>query len=643
MLKIGGEDGIMHNKKAQITLFVIIALVVLLAILIVFLFRDRIFGNIKQSEFSEVYNYFNDCIKEKTIEAIRIAQVQAGYIDLPDFEPGNSQFPFSSQLNFLGFSIPYWYYVSSNGKIKEQVPSKSLIESQLKNFLDRELLKCDFSSFREKGYAIKLEKVSSKVNIFDKKIDVIVMGDLFVSKENFSSVKSLHNVEVVTRFGEFYKAALDIYKKQKESMFLENYSIDVMYNYAPVTGVELSCSPLVWNPSQVANNLREALSNNILRLRVNNGKYYSEEKYRRYFTIKGLGVNNLDVSFAYSPNWPTRVEIWPVEDSLMIANPVGLENGMGILGFCYVPYHFVYDIYFPVLISVSDEEEFFLFPVSVIIDKSSPRNAIKSEEIGEEGSLYELCNYKNTNVKVFTYDSALNSPVEANLTYRCFNVNCHVGQTEINGEEAFTETKFPQCINGKLIAKANGYLTSEKIISTNEPITVYLPMDRIYELNLKILVGGRLLNEEEGIAVVNFEGMKSKFIAVYPQQRKINLAEDYYNLSVQVYSSSSLTIPSSSQRQCVKLPYGGIMGLFGMSRESCFEISLPEQQIERALTAGGRTSYYFTDDELKNSNELQIGVPSLPNPSSLDKLQQNYELANKYTLNINLNKIYGRV
>ena len=28
----------------------------------------------------------------------------------------------------------------------------------------------------------------------------------------------------------------------------------------------------------------------------------------------------------------------------MIAKPVGTEQGMGIMGFCYSPYHFVYDI-----------------------------------------------------------------------------------------------------------------------------------------------------------------------------------------------------------------------------------------------------------------------------------------------------------
>ena len=44
---------------------------------------------------------------------------------IPEYEAGSEYMPFSSQLDFLGNPIPYWYYVSGNNIQREQVPSKN--------------------------------------------------------------------------------------------------------------------------------------------------------------------------------------------------------------------------------------------------------------------------------------------------------------------------------------------------------------------------------------------------------------------------------------------------------------------------------------------------------------------------------------
>ena len=72
------------------------------------------------------------CLEEEALLGISVLGSQGGYIDIPAFEPGSQYAPFSNQLDFLGNPIPYWYYVSSNGVQKEQVPKKSDMEKQYK-------------------------------------------------------------------------------------------------------------------------------------------------------------------------------------------------------------------------------------------------------------------------------------------------------------------------------------------------------------------------------------------------------------------------------------------------------------------------------------------------------------------------------
>jgi len=618
----------MQSKLGQVAIFVIIAIVIVAAIVGVFIFRDKIFPSGGRGEFSEIYDFYEDCIEQKTLAGLDIAGMQAGYVDVPEFEPGSEHAPFSSQLDFLGIPVPYWYYVSSNGVVKEQVPALSAIERQLEDFVEREIKDCDFSDFESKGFVVEAEVGGVDVEIRDNRVDVSVDSDLSIEKDGSNSRRSSHNIRVASKFGEFYDLARKIYEKEKKEMFLENYAVDVMYNYAPVTDVELSCSPLLWNGQEVVDNLRRGLSANIAALKVDSDYYDLKNKEDEYFVVDVSADNRVD--FIYDVDWPTRVEIWPAENGILKAEPVGLQKGMGIIGFCYVPYHFVYDIYYPVLIQISDGDEIFQFPVAVVVDKSVPREALPGTSIDE--GISELCDYKNTNVKVYTYDSELR-PVEADVDFVCLNARCNIGKTEKSGGDAVLSEKFPQCINGKVVARAEGYTTGEQIVSTNEPTTVNVMMKKIYDLDLRVFAGGRDVTD---LAIVNFESEDHGVTVVYPQQEKVALAEGFYKIGVQVFGNADLRIPASSSRQCVKVPASGLLGVIGKTKEECFDIEFPEQKVENALTAGGKVEEYILESDLASGSRLELSVPSLPRPATLEQLQENYDLAEVNVLGVAL-------
>ncbi len=615
------------NIKGQVTIFIIVAVLVIALGITIYVLRDKLFIQQPNEEFSEVYTFFDSCIKEKTTEGLRLAGSQSGYVSVPDFKPGSNYAPFSSQLDFLGNPVPYWYYITSNGLVQDQVPSKTQIEKQLEAFLNEELRFCDFSSFIGKGiYVENGNNIETDVKILDNNVIVNVGMSLTASKGNSTSRKVLHDVKIDSKFGKFYNLAKEIYEREKTAAFLENYSVDVMYSYAPVTGSELSCSPKIWNAQEVVDDVRNGLSANIGALKIKGDYYDLNKKENKYFVVDEIQTDE-QVRFMYNPEWPTRIEVWPADGNLLIAEPVGLQQGMGIIGFCYVPYHFVYDIYYPVMIQIYDNNEIFQFPVAVVVDKSVPRQAITGESASSEDTIDEICNYKNTNMDVYTYNSAL-EPVEADVNFICFNTECNIGKTEIKGKDALLSTAFPQCVNGKVVAKAEGYLPGELIVSTNEPGTANVLMDKLYDINLRLIVNGQEFKsrQETDIAVVNFESEKNSFSVVYPNQKTIKLSEGLYNVSVQVFSGSALTIPASSTRQCVKVPAKGIFGMFGKTDEQCFNIDIPSQTLSNALSAGGKTSEYILENSLKSADSIDVSVSSLPVPNSLDQLQQNYEL-----------------
>lgn len=615
------------RKKGQVTIFIIIAIIIVAGIIGVVLLRDRIKPVVWPREVLPVYEYFLSCIEDETKIAASIMGSQAGYLELPEFEPGSEYMPFSSQLNFLGTGVPYWYYVSSNGISKEQVPSKEKMQAQLEDYLEDRIKECDFLDFEMQGFVVEVEESEIEVEIKNREIKVEVEMPLTISYGNTVVRQTSHEVEVKSRLGKFYDIARKIYDAEQANLFLENYGVDVLRLYAPVTGVELTCSPKVWLQNDVKDNLRRALEANVQAIKIK-GNYYSLSDKHEYFVrdigekVRGEGES---INFLYSKNWPTKIEIYPDEDP-MLAEPVGLEEGLGLLGFCYVPYHFVYDIAYPVLVQIYDAEEMFQFPIAVVIDKNKPLEGLATEALPEV--VPKLCEHKLTQVEVYTYNSKI-EPVEASIAFKCFDTKCDIGKTELVGEDAYLRSLFPQCVNGFIIVRAEGYAIKKYMLSTVKSGEANIILDKLYTLNLNITIDNKPLKNEN--AIIHFQGKGTRTIA-YPEQKQIQLTEGSYNITLNIYKDSSITLRGFTKRTCIDVPKKGILGIFGVTEERCFNMEIPSQIVSYALAGGGKAVYYFTESELESSTKLEIRAESLLQPTSIEQLQENYDKIKDKTL-----------
>jgi len=598
----------MSNKKAQVTIFIIIAIVIVVGVIIYFAIDKSISTNIP-SELQPVYDYYLSCLEDTSRQGISLLGEQGGYIETPEFEPGSAYMPFSSQLDFFGQPVPYWMYVSGNNLFREQVPTLNDMEKDLGIYVGDRIIDCDFSDFEEAGYDVYLENGDVDVVINQNEVDLDIKSSLTIHKGDVSVFVDSHSLKLSSKLGKFYGLALDVYNYEKTDMFLEQYALDVMRLYAPVTGTEITCTPKIFVDSEIREDIVDGLVTNIPTIKLGGDYYELSSKERNYFVAdSGLSIDE-SVNFMYSSDWPTRIEIYGDR----VAKPVGLQEGLGILGFCYVPYHLIYDINFPVMVQFYDSEEFFQFPVSVIISKSQAREAMPTTS--GESIESEVCKYQDQKVSVKTYDWDL-SPIEARIQFKCLNSICEIGETKIIGSEAVLEGDFPGCINGFIIASAEGYADSKFQISTNEENHADIILNKKYKMNLD------LGNVKQ--ALVNFESEDYSATAIYPDMKELELIEGYYNVSVQVYDDSSLKFPEVSQRKCVDVPESGVGGFLGLETEKCYDITIPETEVAYTIVGGGKTMEYISENQLKESGEININVPLFGLPGNLNELQENY-------------------
>lgn len=606
------------NPKGQMSILIIIGIVIVAGIILLFAFREKIFG-IEQipSELQPVFSYYESCIKNDAENAMRIAGTQGGYIRNIEYRPGSEYAPFSSELNFLGFSVPYWFYISGNGLAKEQVPSLSEIERNIGDYVEERLGECDFSLFLEQGYSIEKGDVNVNVNVEEQRVIVGVDSRIFASIGESGATKNKYEIVLDSKLGKFYGIAREIYAKQKEDAIFESYAFDTLRLYAPVDGVEISCSGKIWKTREVIDELKEGLEANIGEIKFK-GNYYSLNERNREYYVVDLDRNvDENINLIYSRALPTKIEIngEGVDDELMIASPVGIQEGLGVLGFCYAPYHFVYDLSFPVIVQIYNNDEIFQFPVVSFIDNNIAREGIFSEIEAEEES-FDLCEYMTQDISVSLYDNNLNS-VDGNLSYQCFNQRCKLGESRGG---AFAG-KAPACLNGEIIVRAEGFAEKSERFSTNINTNSDIILERVYEVDLELEVGQK---ELEGTAIILFSDKEGETTStLLPDEKRIRLKEGDYSVTVYVYGNSSISIPASKRTQCQEAPRSGILGFFGSTKEECFDINIPETKIEFALRGGGKGENYLLAEQLERG-KLKINVDELPIPKSLEELQYNY-------------------
>ena len=590
--------------RGQLTIFIIIAILIVASVAGYFLVKDRIVKKGVPVNIQPIETTLLTCLEDDVLTGVDVLESQGGYIELPEFEPGSDFMPFSSQLNFLGNPIPYWYYVSGNNIKREQVPSKEFMEDELENFIDSQIQNCDLEKYYSEGYKISIGAPESNVIIRDKDIKVELKMDLGINFGEESAIIIEHNKIVKSNLGNLYDSAKSVYEHEQNNLFLEKYAVDNLRLYAPVDGVEITCSPLHWNADEVFAELGENIETNTLALR-NSGKE------NNYFVLDLPVSPEYEVRFINSRDWARTFEVEPSEENLLLVNPVGNQPDLGILGFCYVPYHFVYNIKYPVLVQISKDQETFQFPMAVVIQGNNPREPL--DATASEAESIELCENKNTQIKINVFDSNSN-PVDAEISYECFGERCRIGETSSGN----LESDFPQCVNGFVVAKAKGFKKAQETFSTiqdGSSLNIYL--DKVYEFPVNLNLDNV---DYVGEAIINFisEDETSKTI-VYPEQKVIGLSEGFYDIRVQIYKDSSFELSKTTQEQCVDIP----LGIFELTKKKCFEIEFPSQLISKALAGGGTQEYYILESELSSANSMEINVESLPVPDTIEKIQDN--------------------
>ncbi len=480
-IEVGRVSSRFKSKKAQITVFIILGILMLLALTLVIVLKKEIItfksDEVIPTEKGKVENFITTCMDKIGDEALFKIGIQGGYVEVPEDLTDASVSLIISPMNV----IPFW----ANG-MDTNIPSQLQIKDRIDEYMVDNLRPCLFEmeAFQEAYDLIEKSDLTSDTQIVDKQVIFKVHWDVEINNKAGEVVSEVinHQTESPIKLKRVRDLAERITLRELDSLKLEDITQDLIaleHPSVPVAGIELSCSKKTWNIKDVEDTLMNMLRVNIKQLKVKGTEiidfpdvYYPELEdgltYYENHYLWDLGadynVPDTSVMFNFDSTYPYIFGVTPASGKKMKSSQLG---GGGVLSFiCIQNWKFTYDLIYPVLIRVRDETtgyDFnFAFTVHLLQNlpnrgqKTSRPSYLLPTQTGED-----YCKVRNIPMNVKTYEFVENGEGvsyredlgDVNLTFSCLRYACEIGTTEYDFNNlgyAGITTGFPYCVGGIL-------------------------------------------------------------------------------------------------------------------------------------------------------------------------------------------------
>ncbi len=500
-----------NSKKAQVTIFIILGILLLLALAIIIAVKTELV-TFKPSEttFTEkdrVENFLTSCLDSLGDEALELIGIQAGYVEVPTRIADNEDLHLKVSPVHL---VPYWAY-----GVNTDIPELPVIKAQIDNHIKNNLRAClfDLEPFQKTYDIIEKSDIAVDTEIVDSKVIFNVRWDLEVRDKSGETISELntHIAESQVKLKRVHETAKRIIEREMLDLKLEDLTQDLIaleHPHVPVAGLEISCRKKEWKADQAKTTLQDMIRVNLKELQVKGTEiieYPKEFSYYENHYIWSLGedfrMKNVNVVFNYENTYPFTFQVTPLNGNKMRSGNVGGQDMLKFL--CIQNWKFTYDVSYPVLVRVQDETTGYNFNMALTVHlvRNMPN---RQSEIVERVSIptdyttdRQFCQQNKIPMTVLTWELVDDGRVvrdpkplgDVNVSFTCLKHSCNLGETVFDyadrGYEASGIYDLPYCVGGILRGKKAGYREAWTRVTTKNGETAELELVPLLEVPLE--------------------------------------------------------------------------------------------------------------------------------------------------------------
>ncbi|PIN95510.1 hypothetical protein COU56_01395 [Candidatus Pacearchaeota archaeon CG10_big_fil_rev_8_21_14_0_10_31_9] len=191
------------NKKSQVTIFVILAILIVAAIVLLFVIYKKDNLSIKPTGSDNPQELLESCIQSNLEEAIDKVITNSGYIQLPQ-----------KTKSYKGKDIPYLCYTANTNE--KCYPSEDVwvehLEDEIHSYMNDKVSNCVNqmkSDYEAKAYKVSVNYDGFSISLVPDKAKVRIDADITTEKSD--EQRTFSSVEITT-FSPLYEMAIIIHK-----------------------------------------------------------------------------------------------------------------------------------------------------------------------------------------------------------------------------------------------------------------------------------------------------------------------------------------------------------------------------------------------------------------------------------------------
>jgi hypothetical protein len=530
----------MGKKRAQVTIFIIIGVIILIsAVLVGYLVYRQTAKPIEEAiivpeDVKPVHEFITNCLYQTSRRGVSLLGQQGGFIYVPAII--KNTYEASIWLDPKGnFLVPFWYFEG-----EDRTPTLNFMEKEVQRYVYERLDDCigDFEAFEKQYDIVEKEDKLPSVTIAEEEVIVRMKWPLQLKAFDRTTGFEDYVVRLPVKLKQAHEVASKVMKYENEKMFFENFTIDSMAAdpEIPTDDMRFECKRRQWHLDDVSKRLQRILHYNLPLIRVENTdyppfaakrKYYErlrddredmwedlsdgvEEleppdytptdaiEYFKYRIEAGVEPTTLKANFDYMPDWGMRLSGVPNSGGWLKSSSGSGDRSM--IGFiCINQWHFVYDVIYPVRLTIKDNDAFagegFVFQMGfpVLVNDNIPQREyfgvrqFRSADFSRP--FCEVTGDQAIDLRATGFTEAIPIEIElenVTMTFRCITEECELGYTVADDGYYRLRTTLPQaCINPIIVAEKDGYLPAEDVLTGD---TLTIPMKKITPMNIEIVV-----------------------------------------------------------------------------------------------------------------------------------------------------------
>ncbi|MEM3126836.1 MAG: hypothetical protein QW331_02085 [Candidatus Woesearchaeota archaeon] len=678
----------MEGNKGQVTIFIVIGLMLLIGTGVFFYIRSTQMERVPEligTEFAPISRYVEDCVAKTLRKGLQQLGKQGGYISPEEFGfTFNKEDPTSETSDGVelanNWKIPYWWHMKSANncfrcEFNTNAPElyrrenfRRTIEEQLDDYVETRLTTCTGNFESLQGFVVEQQgSINAETKVTENNVFVQITWPLKVTKGNSEATIVEFSATEDVKLKKIFDTASVIAIAQANYTFLDSHTLNLISIYS---GVDEQLPPIAdttfdfvnkryWTKSNVKKAMQQMLVANIPMLQL-----YNSANYRR-ITVAGenaktrqrildnmiLQINERDnfaplaVTFDYL-GWPIYFDM-NTRGELFYPNTITLP----IFNFGTQHYNAVYDISYPVIVTITDPDAFegqgfdFVIALEANIRNNEPLKLdtvqLSAPNVFEAS---QLCDEIQRNSGEIT----VTSEPDAAIMFSCIDETCTIGSTDASG---LLKANFPVCAGGIVTAAKSDYISSSRQLTTylNQEGGADIPLAKISEL--RATVQKKLLQrnsfdvankdawnlidqpipisfEEEAIVQLQRKSAEDDEFATGTsykpnEESKIRIAPGTYDVSITVLSKTPLFIPAREQcptiGPCVSIPE------INLETYQSAGLVLKDLKITKDQLEKGEIVFYAISPDLQSIPTSARKIEDIDVLSKYEDLSQRYE------------------